>query len=105
MLIPAPRNTTRRDLSNIAPVIVIVLACCVGELTAQESPARQVVLNEIAWMGTLASANDEWIELVNNTSSAINLTGWTLTAADGTPSIVLSGGIPAGGYFLLERTD
>lgn len=67
--------------------------------------ARQVVLNEIAWMGTTTDANDEWIELLNNTGSAIDLTGWTLIAADGTPSIVLAGTIPAGGHFLLERTD
>jgi hypothetical protein len=73
--------------------------------TAQETPALDVVLSEIAWMGTLASANDEWIELFNNTSSDIDLTGWTLAAADGTPSISLIGVIPAGGYFLLERTD
>ncbi len=64
-----------------------------------------VVLNEIAWMGTTTSASDEWIELLNNTGAPIDMTGWTLTAADGTPSIALSGTIPAGGHFLLERTS
>jgi hypothetical protein len=64
-----------------------------------------VVLGEIAWMGTTASPADEWIELYNNTSSAVGLSGWTLSSADGTPSIPLSGSIPGGGYFLLERTD
>lgn len=64
-----------------------------------------VVIQEIAWMGTTTSANDEWIELVNTTASPIDLTGWTLTAADGTPTIALSGSIPAGATFLLERTD
>lgn len=56
-------------------------------------------------MGTTTSANDEWIELLNTTASPINLTGWTLTASDGTPTIALSGSIPAGATFLLERTD
>jgi len=55
-------------------------------------------------MGTQASANDEWIELYNTTNQPINLTGWKLEAADGTPSITLSGTIPAQGFFLLERT-
>ena len=64
-----------------------------------------VVINEVAWMGTPNSANDEWIELQNSTSLPVDLTGWTLIASDGTPSISLSGSIPAGGYFLLERTD
>ena len=37
--------------------------------------------------------------------SDIDLTGWTINAVDGTPSIALSGTITAGGYYLLERTD
>jgi hypothetical protein len=64
-----------------------------------------VVISELAWMGTKASSADEWIELYNNTGSDIDLAGWTLQAADGTPSIALAGTIPAAGYFLLERTD
>jgi len=66
---------------------------------------KGVVINEIAWMGTTTSANDEWIELHNPTGASVSLTGWTLNATDGTPSISLSGTIAAGGYFLLERTD
>lgn len=64
-----------------------------------------VVINEIAWMGTAYDANDEWIELYNNTDTPIDLTGWTLQAADGTPGITLAGTMPAHDYFLLERTD
>jgi len=66
---------------------------------------RDVVINEIAWMGSAASTDDEWIELYNNTDSAIDLSGWTLASEDGAPTINLSGTIPAHGYFLLERTD
>lgn len=65
----------------------------------------EVVISEVAWAGTDANAADEWIELRNNTSSPITLTGWTLVAADGTPNIALTGVITANGYFLLERTD
>jgi len=64
-----------------------------------------VVINEIAWMGTAASYNDEWIELYNNGDTAINLDGWTLKADDGAPEINLSGTIHGKGFFLLERTD
>src|SRR5687768_7277490 len=101
MLAAPPRGATCRALV----IIALLLPLCVGEVTAQETPALQVVVNEIAWMGTSTSTADEWIELFNNTPSAINLAGWSLTAADGTPSIALSGSIPAGGFFLLERTD
>ncbi len=67
--------------------------------------ARDVVISEVAWMGTEASANDEWIELYNTTDHAISLIGWRLESADGSPSIALVGTIPAQGFFLLERTD
>jgi len=55
-------------------------------------------------MGTLASDSDEWIELYNPGTAAVDLTGWTLSSGS-TFSITLAGVIPAGGYFILERTD
>jgi len=67
---------------------------------------RDVIINEVAWAGTTSSlSDDEWMELYNRGSTSINITGWTLRAADGTPSITLNGTIPAGGYFLLERDN
>lgn len=62
-----------------------------------------VVINEIAWMGTVNSASDEWIELYSLDS--IDLTGWHLITEDGAVDIALSGSITAGGFFLIERTD
>ncbi|MCK4473956.1 lamin tail domain-containing protein [Candidatus Parcubacteria bacterium] len=74
--------------------------------TIDSEPSLEVVINEIAWSGTsAANSNDEWIELFNNTEQEIDLTGWTLKAADGTPEIELTGIIQAQNYFLLERTD
>jgi phosphatidylserine/phosphatidylglycerophosphate/cardiolipin synthase-like enzyme len=64
-----------------------------------------VVINEVAWMGTTGSTANEWIELYNTTGSSISLSSWTLKAADNTPSVTLSGSIGAYGYYLLERTD
>lgn len=63
-----------------------------------------VVINEVAWMGTAYSDWDEWIELCNNTGFEIDVTGWTLTST-GSLSVLLSGAIPARGYLLLERDD
>ena len=73
------------------------IACAAGSL--------DIVINEIAWMGTESSYNDEWIELYNNTDLAINLDGWQLKAVDDTPKIDLAGIIPGKGFYLLERTD
>jgi hypothetical protein len=65
----------------------------------------EVVINEVAWAGTVASADDEWMELYNTSSNSVDLTDWTLAAIDGTPNITLEGTIPANGYFLLERSS
>ncbi|MBI2023030.1 lamin tail domain-containing protein [Candidatus Giovannonibacteria bacterium] len=62
-----------------------------------------VVINEVAWMGTENSASDEWLELYSDDGEDLN--GWTLFSQDGGMNVELSGTIPAGGYFLIERTD
>ncbi len=67
--------------------------------------ALTVVINEVAWAGTQASSDDEWIELYNPSGVNVNLVGWMLKSSDGSFSITLSGTLPAGGYFLLERGD
>jgi beta-lactamase superfamily II metal-dependent hydrolase len=64
-----------------------------------------VVINEIAWSGSASNTNDEWIELYNPTSSTVSLTGWKIVSDGGTRIYNLSGSIPAGGYFLVERTQ
>lgn len=68
-----------------------------------------VYVSEVAWMGTTNSANDEWMELHNDGSESVDLSGWTLSAVDGVPNINFSSTtnkiIPAGGFYLMERTD
>ena len=63
-----------------------------------------ILISEIAWAGTLASANDEWIELYNPGSEAIDLSGWLLTDG-GDIHLRLDATILPRGYSLLERTD
>lgn len=67
--------------------------------------SANVYVSEIAWMGSSASANDEWIEIFNSGSEAVSLSGWTLAAQDGSPEIPLSGTIDSGAFFVFERTD
>jgi len=64
-----------------------------------------VVINEIAWSGTNASASDEWIELYNRSSYTIDLSNTKIIAEDGVPQINFSGTIPANSFYLVERTD
>jgi hypothetical protein len=74
--------------------------------TSTPSVLRSVLINEIAWMGTLATngSDDEWIELYNPGSSDIDISGWKITLDD-VSFITIENGktIGAGQYFLLER--
>ncbi|MDO8558004.1 MAG: lamin tail domain-containing protein [bacterium] len=70
---------------------------------------KPVAINEISWMGTKASFQDEWIELVNKTSQPISVSGWKLRVekviiGNTWRDIALTGSIPAHGYYLMERT-
>ncbi len=68
--------------------------------------SAQVVINEISWMGTAESATNEWIELFNSGSEAVNLSGWVLRIeGKKNKDITLKNSISAGGYYLIERTD
>jgi hypothetical protein len=88
--------------------LVLGVLLCSGFFISKNCLAAEagaVIINEVAWMGSSASANAEWLELKNPGSAPIDLSGWVLSAADGQPKIYLSGTIPDGGYFLLERTS
>ena len=89
-----------KHMKTVTLVMVVFMCFCITRIAHAE-----VVINEIAWMGTTNSVNDEWIELHNNGSSSVSLEGWSLVASDGSPNIPLSGTISAGEYVLLERTD
>jgi hypothetical protein len=64
---------------------------------------KDVVINEVMWMGSVANTADEWIELYNTTGSSTDLTGWTLVR--NTTVFNLSGTIAAHSYFLIERAE
>ncbi len=72
---------------------------------AQAAQLRDVVISEIAWAGSGDSSSDEWIELYNNTSQAINLTSWAIDDHNGAQTYPLQGTIAAHSYFLLESRE
>ena len=80
-------------------VLFLILAGVLSANFVLAANPSDVLINEIAWMGTKTSYNDEWIELYNNTNSPINLEGWALKG------VALTGTIKASGFYLLERTD
>lgn len=71
------------------------------------STTKEIILNEIAWMGSVSSSNAEWLELKNNASDTIGLSGWEIMNASEKFKVRFSDGdtIPPGGFFLLARAS
>ncbi len=62
---------------------------------------RNVLINEIELNPRGKDASREWVELFNPSDLAVDLTGWSLGTARGqTHTELLSGTIPAHGYFV-----
>jgi hypothetical protein len=82
-----------------------------SELCSQEnlslSSYSSIIINEIAWMGTLEDPNNEWFELKNISDNEISLKGWQILDKDGQIQIILNEEekISFDGFYLLERTD
>lgn len=96
-------GTPRQANAPLVAPIPTATATPTDVFDAAPFPAGAVLINEVAWSGTLASSSDEWIELFNPGDQPIDLTGWTLTD-DGDIEVALRGSLDAGGYYLLERT-
>lgn len=84
-----------------------VIFVCLFYFSSSVLAASQfdVLMNEIAWMGSSNSATDEWIELYNATEKTINVSGWMLASPDGKLKIPLKGDIAPKSFYLMERTD
>lgn len=101
-----PTITPTGPTSTITPTIETLTPTQTGLPTLQ-----LVVINEVAWAGTEASASDEWIEFYNPGPLPVNLNGWVLnivTSGSPTITIPLSNTIlPSGplGYYLLENDE
>lgn len=77
----------------------------VSAVAADSDLKGRVVINEIAWMGSLDSANDEWLELYNTGDAPLDLTGWKIIDDATGEYRIETGTIPAKGYFLIEDTE
>jgi len=69
--------------------------------TPPPTETDKIIINEIAWMGTTSSSNDEWIELFNNSSSTAIIDNWTLKITE--DIVNLTGSILPGDYLILNN--
>ena len=97
-----------------AAVGIAVLAVLAAIGAASAAALGSVVINEVAWGGTAASPNDEWIELYNTADVSVDLAGWVLVigetrvplgAVGDATAEVRRATIEPHGYLLLERSD
>ncbi|HRY61578.1 MAG TPA: lamin tail domain-containing protein, partial [Candidatus Fermentibacter sp.] len=70
--------------------------------------AADVIINEIMFNPSTALGDDtafEWVEIHNNGSSSVDISGWTMTDLDTGSGAIFPAGtsIPAGGYRVLAR--
>ena len=59
-------------------LLALALLLALWPLQGAAAAEPAVLINEVAWMGTAVSANDEWLELYNQTEQEIDLAGWKL---------------------------
>jgi len=83
---------------------LILILVMVFSLSVSHFARADVIINEVAWMGTETSQYEEWIELKNTGSESVSLAGWKLYKSGGILLFSLSKTIPASGYFLVCRT-
>lgn len=95
-------------------ILSLLLFLSVLPFKVTEANSSDVVINEIAWMGTKIDGIEsknwwryEWLELYNNTTNPISLDNWKieLYRTDLDYTISLKGEIPANGYFLVVASD
>jgi hypothetical protein len=81
---------------------------------AAETCEGKVIISEIAWAGTFASSEDEWIEIRNVGGTPVDLTGWVLRWRKKQPvtpedfqwkTMALSGALQASTKPVCEITD
>ncbi|MCX6100454.1 MAG: lamin tail domain-containing protein, partial [Candidatus Bipolaricaulota bacterium] len=71
--LPDPDLTNNRDQADVH-----VAAGGGGGGGAADDCSGRVIINEIAWAGTAADPEGQWIELRNVGTAPVDLTGWTL---------------------------
>ncbi len=73
--------------------------------TSSAAETGNVLLNEVAWMGSGEDSKREWIELKNSSSSAISLTGWELLDKSGKIDVHFDKDdlIPSHGFHVVSR--
>jgi hypothetical protein len=80
--------------------------CAFPSSAPAPSTTREIIFNEIAWMGSPLSSTAEWMEIKNISSATVSLSGWGLLDTSGKIKISFTGNdgaLAPGGLLLLSR--
>lgn len=105
---PTPDSYYYSGIPDFTPIPTPIVYC--SQENYQTILEKSVIINEIAWMGDLISSSHEWIELKNVSNQDINIKNWQLLDKENQIKISFGSSgvdvtIPAGGFYLLERTS
>ena len=95
----SPKPKPKLEPEPIQTEIVALQLCGFGSTslttsnTSQTPSHQSVVINEVAWMGTANSANDEWIELKNISAGELDISGWQVVDMAEQIKVRLDGGL------------
>ena len=100
--------TTTTGTATVAPSCIFP-----SSPPAISALSQKIIFNEIAWMGVpslsavgaATAGNQEWMELKNNSSQDVSLSGWSLMNASQKMKVTFGADdrIAAGGFLLLLR--
>ncbi|MBU0976969.1 MAG: lamin tail domain-containing protein, partial [Nanoarchaeota archaeon] len=96
---------------KILLVLIVAILFFSVSSSAVLADTNEVLINEFVaepqtnWDGSGGvGASDEWIEFYNPATSSVNIDNWFLVMIDANnASQILSGTIPAGGYFIIQN--
>lgn len=99
-------NDSFKKLFAMMAVTVMASQFLSGHVrTAEAAELGAVVINEVAWGGSIDNANDEWIELYNPGDQPVDLAGWTIVDDIDTVYRIGAGTIGPRGFFLIEDRE
>ena len=99
-------------LREAAVVLIASILSSLLFITSWAAAQGDVIINEIAWMGTQENTSHEWIELYNTTAFPIDISEWSIYGADTGICLNFSVAdghvtwiIPAHGYLVYSNSE
>ena len=105
VFVPPDVNTNTDFTITVTNINSVTSSVVIHVIDEGDPPSPgDILINELAWAGTLASSYDEYIELINKTKKDFYLNNWIIENAAGTNSnLLFSGLIKKGGFFLIAN--